>query len=212
MSWKALQTWASTSTGILVISLAKTAFRLAIASAISYALAAWWNWEYPFYAVIAAIIVMGSTVGSTRQSGINRLIGTVVGAFSGALFAVALGSNAWSLAVCVFLTIFLSSLGKLGEAAKLAGYVSAIVILTHQDSAWIYAWGRLLETLLGVAVALIVHRAVFPVHTDEELRRCLADTLVNLKHFYQFVVDCALTGKYEKAEIDPLKEKIIASL
>lgn len=108
------------------------ALKIAVAATISGVIAQWLQWEYPFYAVIAAIIVMGSTSGSTLSLSIGRIIGTIIGAVAGAVFSLTLGSNPWSLGISVFLTIFLSSVWKLNEAAKLAGYVSAIVSTGEQ--------------------------------------------------------------------------------
>ena len=207
-----LKTWAATPDGISTILLAKMAFKMAIASAISLEIAQALRWEYPFYAVIAAIIVMSSTHGSTLLLGIQRIIGTVIGAMGGAIFAVALGSNFWSLGISVFLTIFLASYWKFNEAAKLAGYVSAIVILSHSQSPWLYAWGRFLETLLGIGVALLVNNFIFPASAGVELRRCLSQTLTDLEQFYELVVDSAFTGNYDRPRVDELKTSIISSL
>jgi hypothetical protein len=188
------------------------AFKIAIASAISLVIAQGLQWEYPFYAVIAAIIVMSSTHGSTLKLGIQRLIGTAIGAVTGAIFAIALGSNFLSLGVSVFLTIFIASSGKFNEAAKLAGYISAIVILSHSQSPWLYAWQRFLETLLGIVVALLANNLIFPARAGIELRRYLSQILVNLEQFYGLVVECAFTGNYDRPRVDALKLSIIASL
>jgi hypothetical protein len=204
----ALNNWASSPNGML----AKMALKMALASAISLVIAQWLQWEYPFYAVIAAIIVMSSTHGSTLTLGIQRLIGTVIGAIGGAIFSVTLGNNPWSLGISVFLTIFLASYWKFNEAAKLAGYVSAIVILTHNQSPWLYAWGRFLETLLGIGVALLVNNFVFAASAGSELRRCLSQTLLSLEQFYGLVVDGALTGNYDRPKADAIKATIISSL
>ncbi|MBD2681311.1 aromatic acid exporter family protein [Nostoc sp. FACHB-857] len=207
-----LITWAATPKGMSTILLSKMAFKMAIASAISLIIAQGLRWEYPFYAVIAAIIVMSSTHGSTLKLGIQRLIGTTIGAVAGAIFAIALGSNSLSLAVCVFLTVFFASYFKFNEAAKLAGYIAAIVILSHSQSPWIYAWHRYLETFLGIAVALVVNNLIFPARAGTELRRYVSQTLVHLEEFYRLVVDCALTGNYDRPSVDVLKLSIINSL
>ncbi|MBH8573926.1 FUSC family protein [Nostocaceae cyanobacterium CENA369] len=207
-----LTSWAATPKGISTILLGKMAFKIAIASAISLVIAQGLQWEYPFYAVIAAIIVMSSTHGSTLKLGIQRLIGTAIGAVTGAIFAIALGSNFLSLGVSVFLTIFIASSGKFNEAAKLAGYISAIVILSHSQSPWLYAWQRFLETLLGIVVALLANNLIFPARAGTELRRYLSQILVNLEQFYGLVVYCAFTGNYDRPRVDALKLSIIASL
>ncbi|MBW4597079.1 MAG: FUSC family protein [Brasilonema angustatum HA4187-MV1] len=203
-----LNNWACSPDGIL----AKMALKMAIASVISLVIAQCLRWEYPFYAVIAAIIVMSSTHGSTLTLGIQRLIGTAIGAIGGAIFAITLGSNPWSLGISVFLTILLANYWKFNETAKLAGYLSAIVILSHNQSPWLYAWGRFLETLLGIFVALLVNNLIFPASAGIELRGCLSQTLVALEEFYGLVVDGALTGNYQRSKADEIKVNIISSL
>jgi uncharacterized membrane protein YgaE (UPF0421/DUF939 family) len=203
---------AATPKGMSTILLGKMALKIAIASAISLIIAQGLQWEYPFYAVIAAIIVMSSTHGSTLKLGIQRLIGTTIGAIAGAIFAITLGSNSLSLALCVFVTIFFASYWKFNEAAKLAGYIAAIVILSHSQSPWIYAWHRYLETFLGISVALLVNNFIFPARAGTELRRYLSQTLIYLEEFYRLVVDCAFTGNYDRPRIDVLKLNIINSL
>ncbi|MBD2167958.1 FUSC family protein [Calothrix membranacea FACHB-236] len=206
-----IKNWMVSPQAISWLQLAKMAGKMAIAAAISLVIAQGLRWEYPFYAVIAAIIVMSSTHGSTLALGIQRLIGTIIGALAGAVFAVTLGSNPWSLGVCVFVTIFATSVCKFNEAAKLAGYVSAIVILSYNHSPWLYAWDRLLETLLGIGVALLVNSFIFPAAAGLQLRECLSQTLIDLEHFYRLVVNCAFTGNYDRSHADALKISIIHS-
>ncbi|WP_238360541.1 FUSC family protein [Iningainema tapete] len=207
-----LKTWVATPNGMLLIVQTKMALKMAVASAISYVIAQRLHWEYPFYAVIAAIIVMSSTHGSTLKQGVQRIIGSIIGTITGAIFAVTLGSNFWSLGTSVFLTIFLANYWKFNEAAKLAGYVSAIVILTHNQSPWLYAWGRFLETLLGIGVALLVNKLIFPTTAQAELRRCLSQTLVSLEQLYGLVIDGAFAGTYDRSKVDELKATIINHL
>ncbi|QIR38490.1 DUF2955 domain-containing protein [Tolypothrix sp. PCC 7910] len=203
--------WLASPKAVSWLQLGKMAGKMAIAAAISLVIAQGLRWEYPFYAVIAAIIVMSSTHGSTLALGIQRLIGTIIGALAGAVFAVTLGTNPWSLGVCVFVTIFATSACKFNEAAKLAGYVSAIVILSYNHSPWLYAWGRLLETLLGIGVALLVNKFIFPAAAGLQLRDCLSQTLIDLEQFYRLVVNCAFTGNYDRPHADALKISIIRS-
>ncbi len=56
------------------LPIGKMALKIAVAATISFIIAQALRGEYPFYAVIAAIIVMGSTAGSTLNLGIQRLI------------------------------------------------------------------------------------------------------------------------------------------
>jgi uncharacterized membrane protein YccC len=192
------------------LPIGKMALKIAVAATISFVIAQALRAEYSFYAVIAAIIVMGSTAGSTLNLGLQRIIGTIIGAITGAIFSVVLGNTFWSLGINVFLAIFLSSVWKLNEAAKLAGYVSAIVILNQSQHPWLYAWNRLLETILGIAVALVVSHTLFPAYAGTELRRCLSQILLELEQLYQLVIKGAFTETYDRATANELKIRIIA--
>jgi Fusaric acid resistance protein family len=194
------------------LPLSKTALKIAAAATLAYVMAESLHWEYPFYAVIAAIIVMGSTAGSTWSLSIQRIIGTVIGAIAGALFSLAIGSTPWALGLSIFSTIFLTSAWKLSEAAKLASYVSAIVILNHTQHPWLYAWGRLLETLLGISAALSVSHVLFPAHAGTELRRSLSQLLLELEQLYQLVVQGAFMDSYDRTVPNQQKLQIITLL
>ena len=194
------------------LPLGKTALKIAVAATLAYVMAESLRWEYPFYAVIAAIIVMGSTSGGTWSLSIQRIIGTVIGAIAGALFSIALGSTPWAMGLSIFSTIFLTSAWKLNEAAKLSSYVSVIVILNQSHHPWLYAWGRLLETLLGISAALSVSHVLFPAHAGAELRRCLSQVLLELERLYQLVVQSAFTGTYDRTVLNQQKLQIISLL
>ena len=194
------------------LPLGKTALKAATAATLAYVMAESLRWEYPFYAVIAAIIVMGSTSGSTWSLSIQRIIGTVLGAIVGALFSMTIGSTPWALELSIFSAIFLSSVWKLSEAAKLVSYVSAIVILNHSQNPWIYAWGRLLETLLGISAALCVSHVLFPAHAGTELRRSLSQVLIELEQLYQLVMQGAFADTYDRAMPNQQKIQIIVLL
>ena len=49
-----------------------------------------------------------------------------------------------------------AALDEAWEAARVAGYVCAIVLLEHGANPWVYAFWRFTETVLGIAVAIAV--------------------------------------------------------
>lgn len=56
----------------------------------------------------------------------------------------------------VFLAMFLSHLLGLEGAAKVAGYVCGIVLFAFDDAPWSYALYRTIETMIGIALAILI--------------------------------------------------------
>jgi uncharacterized membrane protein YccC len=190
----------------------KLATKTTVAAVLSLIIAEVLHWEYPFYAVIAAIIVMGLTSGSTFKLSLQRINGTLVGGLIGVLASLTLGNTPWSLGISVFLSISLASQWKLKEAAKVSGYVAAITVLTHSQQPLLYGWGRFLETLLGVGVALLVNRFFWRTNAEVELRQVLSQILVALEELYQQIITCYFTGQCEEESVTLLKSKLISLL
>ena len=131
-------------------------FRAAFAAAVSYAVARALQLEFPLYAMIAAVIVTDLAPAETRKLGLRRLGGTVIGSVLGALLSTLLPGGALTIALGVFLSMFLTNLLRAPQAARVAGYLCAIVLLEHAAEPWTYAFWRFVETVLGIAVALLV--------------------------------------------------------
>lgn len=80
----------------------------------------------------------------------------MLGAAPGAILSPWLPSGPVAVGLSILVAVFLSRLLRLQDAARLAGYVCAIVVLDHQASPWSYAVDRLAETLLGIGTAMLV--------------------------------------------------------
>ena len=56
----------------------------------------------------------------------------------------------------IFVAMLAMHLLKMDAAAKVSGYMAAIVIYTHAGDPWVYALMRGFETVLGIAAAFLV--------------------------------------------------------
>jgi hypothetical protein len=86
---------------------------------------------FPLYAMIAAVIVTELTPSQTRKLGMRRLVGTVLGAIFGATLSPLLQNAPWAIALSIMAAMLITHLLRLQDAAKMAGYVCAIVLLNH---------------------------------------------------------------------------------
>ena len=132
------------------------ALRAAVAAGLSVTIGHLLRIQNPLYAMVAAVIVMDLSPADTRRLALSRLAGTVLGAAMGALLSQVMPSSPWSIGLGIFFSMFLSHLLRLQDTARLAGFVCGIVLLSHSDDPWTYASHRLLESTLGIALAVLV--------------------------------------------------------
>lgn len=131
-------------------------FRAAVGAGVALALAGLLQLEHPIYALIAAIIVTDLSPSQSRQLGFQRLVGTAVGAVCGATLSPLLPHGPLAIGLGIQAAMLICYLVRLPEGAKLAGYICAIVMFTFSAEPWIYAFYRLIETMLGIGVAMLI--------------------------------------------------------
>lgn len=158
----------------------QVSIRAATAAALAVALAKFLQLEFPIYALIAAVLVTDLSPARTRQLAVPRLGGTIVGAVFGGVLSTlgaSYGIGIVLIGVGVFGAIFTTHLLRMKEAAKVAGYVCGVVLLTHSNEPWSYAMYRVLETALGIATGVLV--SLVPKLLGSELEQ--SDRLAELK-------------------------------
>jgi uncharacterized membrane protein YgaE (UPF0421/DUF939 family) len=142
-------------------------FRAAAAAALSVGIAQALRLQFPIYAMISAVIVTDLSAAKTRRLGVPRFAGTVIGAGLGAALSLLLAPGPLGLALSIMAAMLVSHLLRLQEAVRLSGFVCGIVLLEHDSSPWSYALYRLIETVLGIVVAVLVSLVPKLIRTDE---------------------------------------------
>jgi uncharacterized membrane protein YgaE (UPF0421/DUF939 family) len=124
----------------------------------------------PYHACIATIVCMQPTLRSTFQTAIDRTLGTIIAGVYGYLFVLLLISH-WGLevhSIQYFLIIGLLSfplmalmiLIKKPSSLAITVIVFLVIMLSVADSdagPLAYSFGRVIGTLIGIAVALFVN-------------------------------------------------------
>lgn len=129
--------------------------------------------EYPFYAAIATIISMENSVTNSFTAGKHRTMGTIVGAVVGAGFAFIEPGNALYCAIGVMVVIYICNLLNWNKSVSIGCIVFLAIMLNLDtgESPLSYGFNRITDTLIGIAVAVIVNYVVFPPRHEVSLHK-----------------------------------------
>jgi uncharacterized membrane protein YccC len=143
--------------------------RTAIAASLSLAVARLFGLPEAYWAAIATLIVMQSTLGATVLISITA---TALGALAGALVAGYFPGNLLVFAAAVFVLGLLCGAFRMERSAyRYAGVTLAIIVLIPRaNAAWIIALHRFFEVSVGILVAL-AFVAVWPEHQPESAKQ-----------------------------------------
>jgi uncharacterized membrane protein YgaE (UPF0421/DUF939 family) len=141
----------------------KHSARTAVAAGVSIMIARLLRLPEAYWAAIATLVVMQSTLGATLVISVERIAATALGALAGALLAMYFSQNLFMFAAAVFVTGLLCAVLRMEKSAyRYASVTLAIIVLIpRSNAAWIIALHRFAEVSVGIVVALAL-AAVWP--------------------------------------------------
>ncbi|HEY2703529.1 MAG TPA: aromatic acid exporter family protein [Candidatus Dormibacteraeota bacterium] len=115
----------------------------------------------PVLAPLAALLTMQVTVYRSVTVGLQRAAAVMAGVLLALLAARVLGLHAWSVGLVITAALVVGQALRLGQQSVQVP-VSALLVLALSGPSNLYARDRILETLLGGAVAVVVNLVVVP--------------------------------------------------
>ena len=111
-----------------------------------------------YWAAIATLVVMQSSLGATLTLSIERIVATALGASVGAIESNYFGANLVAFAIAVFLLGLVSFVFRLEKTAyRYASITLAIIVLIPRTRpVWVTALHRFTEVSVGIVVALVM--------------------------------------------------------
>lgn len=143
------------------------AVRASAAAGLSILIADLLSLPHPIFAFISAVLVTDLSPRVSRSLGRRRIVATFVGATVGVLLNPLLGGGPAPVALSILAAMVACQLAGASEGARVAGFVAGIIVLEGQPGSLFYAVDRIVETLLGVFVALAVSYAPKLMRDDE---------------------------------------------
>jgi len=153
------------------------------------------------WVVITILVVMcaQSRIGAILQKSYMRFIGTIIGASVASLTLWLVYPNVvWTILIlCVATAVFsyiADSPSTWSEAGPLGAVTLTIIVISENPNFYTVV-SRFLEINLGITIALLVSRFIWPLHSHTKLRYILIDSLQNLKGLAQQLEEFTSTNE-----------------
>ena len=136
----------------------------------------------PFYSAIAVLQCMQPYAGNMKKVARTRMLGTLIGAFWGVILilieyyfmdeAVRTGPVGF-LVVSIFtgIVIYSTVVMRVPETAYFSGVVFLCVTVAHGNDTdpWMFALNRIIDTLIGILVAVLVNNLHLPRRKNRDI-------------------------------------------
>ena len=143
------------------------AVKTGVAGTAAFYLSGLFHLPQGYWATMSAFIVLQGDAPSTISASRDRLIGTAIGAATGAVFVRFIGVGPLKLGLAAVITILLCEILGTYTSYRIACVTAVLVMyVTGPGTPWRLGWDRFLEVALGIVVALVVAWAV-PAKAEE---------------------------------------------
>jgi uncharacterized membrane protein YccC len=153
---------------------------LQVAKASAATIAAWLiaSWlipgPLPVFAAIAALLVVQPSVNQSFGKAIERSIGVILGVLVATAASLVFGTDSWIILVTIVIAILVAWALKMTPGTSNQVAISAMLVLALGSSSPQYAVDRILETLIGAAIGIVVNALIVPPVVVSPARRDLA--------------------------------------
>lgn len=165
--------------------------------------------DWTFAAVVAAIISVQPTIGVSIEKGVDRILGTLVGAVVGSIFYVLIGDDLVTMGLAVVITIMICIRFQWQNAIVLACLMVTLIMMGRAgDNFLLYAGNRILLTLLGVLTGFLINVGIFPPRPQDMISQELVEVGENIEILYNNAVLWFISRQcYQPTNIEALMEK-----
>lgn len=118
--------------------------------------------ELPVFATIAALLVVQPSVNQSVGRAIERSIGVIVGVIIAYVVGLAFGTNSWIVLLSIVASLVIAWALKLTPGTANQVPISVMLVLSIGATNPEYAVARIVETVLGAAIGVIVNITIVP--------------------------------------------------
>ncbi|MFT2007662.1 FUSC family protein [Pontibacter sp. 13R65] len=147
--------------------------KTALAAAISWFLAtSLLQDEYPFFAPLAAVLTVQVTVVDSLEKASHRLVGIIMGVVLSMLIGHWFNISAYSIFFVILIGMALANALRMNPQIVSQVGVSSLLVLAFGHSHG-YAAGRIIETVVGSAVAIAINALIVPRNAIPDVEQAI---------------------------------------
>ena len=120
------------------------------------------NQPFPIFAAIAALLVVQPSVNQSLSKGLERSIGVIAGVALAYGVGLVFGTASWAVLGVIVLSLLIAWTLRLGPGSANQIPISAMLVLSIGSQTPDYAANRIIETVIGAAIALAVNVIIVP--------------------------------------------------
>ncbi|OAN41233.1 FUSC family protein [Microbacterium sp. H83] len=117
--------------------------------------------QLPVFAAIAALLVVQPSINQSLSKALERSIGVIVGVVIAVLLGLLLGSPSWIVLLAIVVAMLVAWVFRATPGTGNQVAISAMLVLAL-GSTPDYALARIVETLIGVAIGIVVNALIVP--------------------------------------------------
>ncbi|MGP9695315.1 FUSC family protein [Brachybacterium sp. AOP25-B2-12] len=144
----------ATRSGSGTLAIARVAFGAALAYAISHYL---WGHQYPFFAAIAAYVVVSFTVEKKMRRMFEMSAGVLLGVSLGEVARATIGGGVWQVALMIFVAAMLARFIDSGVMFATQSGIQSMLVLVMPASPLMTPSSRLIDAVTGVVVGMLIY-------------------------------------------------------
>ncbi|OKL40336.1 FUSC family protein [Pontibacter flavimaris] len=202
------------------IGLSLQIVKTALAAAVSWLVAtAVLGSEYPFFAPLASILTVQVTVADSVDKATQRIIGIIGGVMVSLLIGHWLGTSTLSIFLTVLVGMGISQALRMNPQVVSQVAVSSLLVLAFGLQEEGYAVERVVETVMGSAVAVLINALIVPQNAIPEVEKSIlalgnqgTRTLAFLAAQLRQTERGQLVGRQETDDLIAATEKSIKAL
>lgn len=163
----------------------KTALAVTLAIGIGKLL----NLNSPFFAGIAAILAMQTSVSESLSMGKDRIYGTVLGAIIALIFSVIAPENTFFIGLGILIIIYMSNILGWKKSAQMSMIVFLSIMLNYEEGNRVaYSFHRILDTVIGLAIGTGINYFIVPPKVEGEMEELLRDMYLKIINMVQSII------------------------